>query len=89
MERLDAALLALEAEIFAEDAVLTENDEFLVRALSQWSAAQRRDSLTALVQRYGTPDIGTQIVHALARLICRDIALKLDHVFGRVNHHPG
>jgi hypothetical protein len=89
MERLDAALLALEAEIFAEDSVLTGNDEFLVRALSQWSVTERKESLSALIQRYGTPDIGTQIVHALARLICRDVALKLDQVFGRVNHHPG
>jgi hypothetical protein len=85
MKSLDAALLALEAEIFAEDPALTENDEFLVRALSQWSAEERRKSFAALIKRYGTPDFGTHVIHALARLICRDVELKLAGVFGRVN----
>jgi hypothetical protein len=88
MSKLDAALLALEAEIFADELGFTDNDEFLVRTLSEWSAVQRRDSLASLIHGYGKPDIGTQIVHALARLICRDVELKLSSIFGRVNHPP-
>jgi hypothetical protein len=89
MRKLDAALLALEAEVFSDDAALTDNDAFLVRALSEWSPARRQDVLLALIDGYGTPDISAHIVHALARLICRDVEAQIDRIFGRVNHLPG
>jgi hypothetical protein len=89
MQKIDAALLALEAEIFTDDPVLAENDEFLVKVLSHWSPAERRQNLVALIGHYGKPDIGSHIVQALARLICRDIESEIDRIFGRVNHFRG
>jgi hypothetical protein len=74
---LDAALLALEVEIFRDDPLLTESDEFLVRTLSIWSVEKRIETLSALIDGYGNPDFGSHIVHALARVICRDVELQL------------
>jgi hypothetical protein len=88
MQNLEIALLALESEIFADDTAMTDNDDFLVTVLSHWSAAKRRDTISALIGSYGRPDIGSHIVHALARLICRDVALVLDGVVERVKHPP-
>ena len=50
MEKLDEALLALEAEIFDGEFPMTENDEFLVRALSEWSPTERRSSFASLIK---------------------------------------
>ncbi len=75
---LDAALLALEVEIFRDDPALTEGDEFLVRTLACWSVEKRIETLSTLMAGYGRPDLASHIVHALARLVCRDIEVQLN-----------
>jgi hypothetical protein len=84
---LDAALLALEIEIFRrDDLVLTENDEFLIRALSCWSIEKRKATLSALMTGYGRPDLASHIVHALARLVCRDVEARLRNLVREHSH---
>ena len=83
---LDAALLALEIEIFRDDQTLTDNDEFLVRAMSCWSVKQRINTLAALMTEYGRPDLASHVVHALARLICRDVAVQLSSLVQEFSH---
>jgi hypothetical protein len=83
---LDAALLALEIEIFRDDPVLTENDEFLIRTLSCWSVEEKGKTLSALMPGYGRPDLASHIIHALARLVCRDVQARLSSLVREHSH---
>jgi hypothetical protein len=83
---LDVALLALEVEIFRDGSTLTSNDEFLIRTLSCWSVEKRIETISALMTGYGKPDLASHIVHALARLICRDVELRLDILVRQFSH---
>ena len=86
---LDVALLALEIEIFRDDLALTGNDEFLVRTLACWSVEKRIETLSALMTGYGRPDLASHIVHALARLVCRDVELQLNSLVREFSHLRG
>ena len=86
---VDIALLALEVEIFRDDPALTDNDEFLVRTLAFWSVEKRIETLSALMTGYGRPDLASPIVHALARLICRDVELQLNSLVREFSHSRG
>jgi hypothetical protein len=86
---LDAALLALEVEIFRDDPALTEGDEFLVRTLACWSVEKRIETLSALMTGYGRPDLASHIVHALARLVCRDVELQMNSLVREFSHFRG
>ena len=86
---LDAALLALEIEIFRDDSALTENDQFLVRTLSCWSVEKRNETLSALMTGYGRPDLASHIVHALARLVCSDVEVQLNSLVRTFSHSRG
>ncbi len=83
---LDAALLALEVEIFRDEISLTDNDEFLIRTLSCWSIKKRNETLGALMTGYGRPDLASHIVHALARLVCRDVEARLSSLVREHSH---
>jgi hypothetical protein len=83
---LDVALLALEVEIFRDNLPLTDNDEFLIRALSCWSVEQRIRTLSVLMKEYGRPNLGSHIVHALARLACRDVEVRLNSLVREFSH---
>jgi hypothetical protein len=63
---IDAALLALEVEIFDNDVPLTDNDEFLVRTFSHWSVEKRTCAFSGLMKNYGQPNLGSHVAHALA-----------------------
>jgi hypothetical protein len=85
MQTLDEALLALDAEIFPGGSVVTKDDDLLAETLSQWNSVKRKNTFATLMKSYGKLDIGAQIVHALARLICRDVDRQLGVLLGNGN----
>lgn len=84
----DAALLALDGKLFGGHQTLTDNDLLLIKVVSRWDQVERRNSLAALIKVYEMRGLGAQVVDALARVICRDVEIRLGYIAKGVGKRP-